>query len=48
MCCSLAPRSASDQIGALLALELLVVPDDSVKPEDVIECAYDEVDEAET
>ena len=33
---------------ALLALELLVVFEGKVKLEDVMECAYEEVEEAET
>ena len=33
---------------ALLALELLVVFEDKVKLEDAMECAYEEVEEAET
>ena len=33
---------------ALLALELSVVLDESVKPEEAIECAYEDVDDAET
>ena len=36
-------------INTLLALELLVVPNDIVKPEDAIECVYeDNVEDIET